>query len=73
MISPETEKGLSEQMYKQALQQFRGEVLPEWHPHTQLVRKVLQRLIPASGLVDEKWEVFVIDDPKQKNAFVVPG
>jgi len=36
------------------------------------VRRVLERLIPASGLTDQNWEIHVIDDP-QKNAFVIPG
>ena len=33
----------------------------------------MERLIPASGLGSEGWEVRVIGDPRQKNAFVLPG
>ena len=38
-----------------------------------MVNKVLERLIPAAGLEGQNWEVRVIDDPEQKNAFVLPG
>ncbi len=73
MVSPEQEQALSQQMYGQVQQQFGNQILPSWHPTTKMVRRVLERLIPASGLEDAKWEVFVVDDPKQKNAFVIPG
>lgn len=38
-----------------------------------MVQRVLDRLIPQSGLVDQEWEVHVIDDMSQMNAFVIPG
>lgn len=66
-----------EQQGKQALQQiaqeFQGKVLPPWHPDSKLVERVLKRLIPASGMENLEWEVKVINDPEQKNAFVLPG
>ena len=37
-----------------------------------MVQRVLNRLIPHSGLQGEEWEIHVIDDP-EKNAFVIPG
>lgn len=39
-----------------------------------MVQRVLDRLLPHSGLgtEDDQWEVHVIQDP-QKNAFVIPG
>ena len=60
------------QMYRQTLQQYAGRVLPQWHPNSRMVRRVLDRLIPQSGVQDSAWEVHVINDP-QKNAFVMPG
>jgi predicted Zn-dependent protease len=51
-------------------------ILPEWDPRTVRVRRVMERLIPFSGLVEEegeKWEVYVVDDPRMVNAFVLPG
>lgn len=66
-----------EQQGKQAVQQIeqelQGRVLPSYHPDSMLVNRVLKRLIPASGMEDLDWEVKVIDDPEQKNAFVLPG
>lgn len=72
VVSPETEKSMSEEMYNQILQEYQGRILPPWDRRVQMVQRVLDRLIPASGLADENWEVHVIDDP-QMNAFVIPG
>ncbi|KAI1822137.1 peptidase family M48-domain-containing protein [Xylaria intraflava] len=47
--------------------------LPDWHWKTKLVKRVLERLIPVSGMEDSEWEVRVIDDPRTANAFVLPG
>ncbi|KAK1828297.1 putative mitochondrial metalloendopeptidase oma1 protein [Podospora conica] len=46
--------------------------LPGWHPASRRVRRVLDRLLPFSGLEGEAWEVFVIPTAEQ-NAFVLPG
>jgi predicted Zn-dependent protease len=73
LLSPETEKEMAGD-YNDILRQFQGKVLPEKHPYTQLVAKVVERLLPSTGgLAGDEWRVFVIDDPKQMNAFVVPG
>lgn len=74
-ISPETEQTLvSEDEYKQSLQQFQGKILPREHPYTQLVAKIVARLLPsAHGLDGGDWVVHVIDDPNMVNAFVMPG
>ena len=55
------------------LQEYRGRILPPTHPDSQMVNRVLRRLIPASGLEHLNWEVRVIDDRHQQNAFVAPG
>ena len=36
-------------------------LLPEWDRRARMVQRVMDRLIPASGLVDQKWEVHVIE------------
>lgn len=59
--------------YRQVLRQFRGQILPADHQYSILVQKVMERLIPASGITDAEWEVFVIDAPDITNAFVIPG
>lgn len=59
-------------MYNQVLQEYHGHILPHWDRRVQMVQRVLDRLIPASGLTDEHWEVNVIDSD-EKNAFVIPG
>jgi predicted Zn-dependent protease len=64
---------LSQQMYEETIRQFHGRILPPNHPTTRRVRRVLERLIPVSGLQDLDWEVNVIADNSIKNAFVIPG
>jgi len=57
----------------QSIAQEYGPVLPPSHPDSEMVNRVLRRLIPASGLEHLNWEVRVIDDPDQVYAFVMPG
>jgi len=59
-------------MYDDTMQEYASQILPSYSPEHRLVQRVLDRLIPASGLQDEEWEIHVIRDP-QKNAFVIPG
>ncbi|KAK3403449.1 peptidase family M48-domain-containing protein [Sordaria brevicollis] len=48
-------------------------LLPEWDYRTQRVKRVMAKLIPFSGMRDENWEIYVIDNPHKANAFVLPG
>lgn len=74
VVSPDKEKQYAAEGYDQTLGQFRDRILPENHPHTQLVARVVERLLPSVGpLAGEEWRVHVIDDPDQRNAFVLPG
>ncbi|KAH8158268.1 hypothetical protein CIB48_g9969, partial [Xylaria polymorpha] len=50
-----------------------GGFLNDWDPRTVMLRRVLRRLIPVSGMKDDEWEVRVIDNPGVANAFVLPG
>ena len=61
-ISAEREQEMSGQIYRQVMQEFGPKVLPAWHTYSRLVNKVMNRLIPASGLGNQSWEVHVIDD-----------
>jgi len=72
-VSPAQEEEMGKQQYGQIIQEFQGKILSRWHPHTMMVHRVLNRLIPASGLAGQEWEVHVIDDKEQMNAFVIPG
>ena len=71
-ISQEQEIAFGKAAYEQTLNEYRGRILPAMHPHAIRVRKVLNRLLPATGLQDQEWEVHVIEDG-QANAFVIPG
>jgi hypothetical protein len=75
-LSPATEKQvLGDAGYQDLLQEYRGKILPENHPSTRMVTKVVQRLLPSVGDLgpETEWAVHVIDEPNEKNAFVVPG
>ena len=64
---------MAESVYETTMRDYEGYVLPPSHPDSKLVNKVMGRLIVAAGLEGENWEVKVIDDPNQQNAFVLPG
>lgn len=72
-ISPALEQQIAGGQEQQIMQEFQRNILPAYHPDARMVDRVMMRLIPASGLEDLNWEVKVIDDPEQKNAFVLPG
>jgi len=72
-VNPESEEQMGMEQYNQVIQEFRSKILPQWHPDVKLVQRVLDRLIPSSGLEGQQWEVNVIDDKEQMNAFVIPG
>lgn len=75
VVSPEREKALvSDGAYQETLREYGGKILPKDHPHTQLVARIVTRLLPAvQGLDQGDWQVHVIDDDSQPNAFVMPG
>ncbi|KAI4597311.1 hypothetical protein KJ359_004417 [Pestalotiopsis sp. 9143b] len=71
-----TVESVSEQQYKRIIYDVErqgGRFLSDWDQRTQMVKRVMRRLIPVSGMEDSAWEVRVIDDPNQANAFVLPG
>ncbi|RMZ90736.1 hypothetical protein DV736_g2035, partial [Chaetothyriales sp. CBS 134916] len=89
IVSPELEKQMAAASYDEILAQFGSQILPADHPYTILTARVVERLLPASGLAnsgsdgsgngsgsgsgDDEWRVHVIDEPSQMNAFVIPG
>lgn len=59
--------------YREILNSERGKILPDHHPLTQTVDRVLQRLIPQAPIQGADWKVHVIKDDGMANAFVLPG
>lgn len=41
-----------------------GRFLDDWDPRMAMVKRVMKRLIPVSGMEDANWEITVIDDPR---------
>src|SRR5437899_13070333 len=70
LVSPEQETKLGAQAYQQVLAKSRvdsrsGVVAP--------VEAVGRRLAAAANQPNYQWRFTVIDDPKQENAFALPG
>lgn len=68
------EKWSGESLYQETLNQYRSQLLPENHPAHRMCQRVLERLIPHTGLTkeDNNWELHVIASD-ETNAFVIPG
>ncbi|KAH7326086.1 peptidase family M48-domain-containing protein [Stachybotrys elegans] len=66
-----TNRNAAQQVIRQ-LEATGHPILPEYDPRTILVKRVMQRLIPVSGLPHLDWEVFVMVDGGA-NAYVLPG
>lgn len=49
----------------QSVQEQGGRFLSDWDPRTILVKRVMKRLIPVSGLPDLNWEIRVIADDSE--------
>ncbi|RDW81233.1 M48 family metallopeptidase [Aspergillus mulundensis] len=64
---------MGEQSYQEVLRDWRGRMLPESHPLTVMVNRVLHRLVPLAPIEGADWEVHVIQDDNMVNAFVLPG
>jgi Zn-dependent protease with chaperone function len=74
LIWPEIEKYIGDRGYEETMAQFRHYILPDNHPETLRVKKVMKPIIKASGLDHLDWQIHVINDPKSPpNAFVLPG
>lgn len=63
---------MGRESYREVLNSERGKILPDHHPLTQMVDRVLQRLIPQAPIEGANWKVHVIKD-RTANAFVLPG
>ena len=73
VFSPEFELKMGRESYEEVLSSYRGGILPDNHPTTAMVKRVLDRLIPVAPVKGATWEVHVIKDDGMMNAFVLPG
>lgn len=75
--SENTVRQMSDMQYRRLIYEMErsgARFLGDWDPRTLMVRRVMSRLIPVSGVDDGvEWEVYVIDDRSTANAFVLPG
>jgi metalloendopeptidase OMA1, mitochondrial len=70
LVSPEEENKLGAQAYQQVLSESRVDKRPT---DNQPVEEVGRRIAQAAERPDYHWQFAVIDDPKQVNAFALPG
>lgn len=64
---------MGEQSYREVLAEYRGRILPDHHPLSLMVDRILRRLIPLAPIPGANWRVHVIHDDSMMNAFVLPG
>ena len=57
-------------MYRMIMQENQDQILPSWDGRSEMVARVMDRLIPASGLTNVEWEVHVIDSPGKHPRFI---
>lgn len=72
-VSDHWEKQLASRSFQTELDYHSDKILPPSSKEHDAVQRVLDCLVPNSGIVDTQWEVHVIDDPSMRNAFVLPG
>ncbi|KAL4739394.1 TCP-1/cpn60 chaperonin family-domain-containing protein [Aspergillus similis] len=72
-VSHQQELKMGEQSYREVLRDCQGRILPEYHPLTIMVNRVLNRLVPMAPIDGADWKVHVIKDDNMVNAFVLPG
>ncbi|KAL9626362.1 MAG: hypothetical protein Q9204_007365 [Flavoplaca sp. TL-2023a] len=70
-VSEEYEAELGKISYQDVMQDYHGRLLRPDDPRHKMVGRVLERLLPNSGLKGDV-EFHVIDD-HEENAFVIPG
>lgn len=58
--------------YQQLLKSAEGMILPPSHYISEEVTRVFERLIAHTPVQGTNWEVHVINDMSQQNAFVLP-
>lgn len=59
--SDETVEQEGMMLYRQVMQEYGNAILPVWDKRVRMVNRVMENLIPASGLESVNWEVHVID------------
>ena len=59
-FSDESVEEEGQRMYSMIMDDAKQAILPDWDPRVRMVKRVMERLIPASGLEDVPWEVNVI-------------
>ncbi|PYH73376.1 M48 family metallopeptidase [Aspergillus vadensis CBS 113365] len=72
-VSDELEKQMGDHEYHEIMNRAEGLILPPWHHISEEVTRVFERLIAHTPVQDTKWEVHVINDMSEQNAFVLPN
>ena len=81
-VSIVDELRMGDQAYQSTMQEYAPQIISNWSSAGQQVNRVAKRIIAAcrdldiqraEGAPETEWTVHVVDDPTQKNAFVLPG
>ncbi|GKZ82667.1 metalloendopeptidase [Aspergillus niger] len=72
-VSDDLERQMGDNEYQQLLKRAEGMILPPSHYISEEVTRVFERLIAHTPVQGTNWEVHVINDMSQQNAFVLPN
>jgi len=72
-MNKKDEEKMAKMAFAEIMHEFENQILPSNHPASILANRVAGRLIPHTGLDQNGWRVFVIDEPTNANAFVLLG
>jgi metalloendopeptidase OMA1, mitochondrial len=73
VVSRHHEEQLAKKLFQDELDYRINKMYDTSSEEHRSVQRVLDRLIPNSGMEEADWEIRVIDDPSITNAFVLPG
>ena len=72
IVSSHWEEQLGKVLFQQQLEKYHDKLFPETSEEHHTVKRILDRLIPHSGLADAEWDINVVNSP-ELSAFVIPG
>ncbi|GAA5892112.1 hypothetical protein JCM6882_005698 [Rhodosporidiobolus microsporus] len=77
-VSPSMEQQMGAESYEEVMREYKGKILPDWHPQARYVQDVVKRIVRANGLEEKvaggvKFVTHVVKEDGTRNAFVLPN
>ncbi|GAA5828192.1 hypothetical protein JCM11251_002629 [Rhodosporidiobolus azoricus] len=77
-VSQSMEQQMGDESYQEVMSEYKGKILPDWHPQARYVQDVVKRIVAANGLEEKvaggvKFVTHVVKEDGTRNAFVLPN